>query len=200
MEFAIVKALLLAGGIVTIQHPRSWADSIDTASANSSSSLANITFHKGTATITADFLTPGMKFKNPLDFISLGMALVFGTAGLPHILIRFYTVPDAKTARASVVWAMVLIGIFYIMTTFFGFGAASVLGCGFLASERMAVATWRRRNSRVRWAGIFSSRSSARSFRHLILLRCARLTISASTSFAHDFFTNVIHHSKNLTR
>nr|MBA2242753.1 cation acetate symporter [Chthoniobacterales bacterium] len=56
--------------------------------------------------VTKNFLTPGLLFKNPLDQISLGLALVFGTAGLPHILIRFYTVPDAKTARTSVVWAM----------------------------------------------------------------------------------------------
>ena len=66
----------------------------------------------------------------PVDLVSLGLALVFGTAGLPHILVRFYTVPDAKTARASVVWAMVLIGVFYIMTTFLGFGAATILTPG----------------------------------------------------------------------
>ena len=60
------------------------------------------------------------------------MALLLGTAGLPHILIRFYTVPDAKTARSSVVWAMIIIGLFYIMTTFFGFGAASILGPDFI--------------------------------------------------------------------
>ena len=63
------------------------------------------------------------------------MALVFGTAGLPHILVRFYTVPDAKTARVSVVWAMVLIGSFYIMTTFLGFGAATIVGRDHIASQ-----------------------------------------------------------------
>jgi cation/acetate symporter len=60
--------------------------------------------------------------------ISLGIALVFGTAGLPHILVRFYTVPTARAARTSVVWAMILIGAFYIMTTFLGFGAATLVG------------------------------------------------------------------------
>jgi cation/acetate symporter len=62
---------------------------------------------------TYDFLEPGMRFGSGLgriDLISLGMALVLGTAGLPHILVRFYTVPDAKTARVSVVWAMIIIG------------------------------------------------------------------------------------------
>ena len=76
----------------------------------------------------AGVLNPGKLVSNPLDTISLGMALMFGTAGLPHILMRFYTVPDAKTARVSVVWAMVLIGSFYIMTTFLGFGAATIVG------------------------------------------------------------------------
>src|SRR5256884_3689770 len=63
-----------------------------------------------------------------LDNVSLGMALILGTAGLPHILMRFFTVPDAKAARQSVVWAMGLIGSFYIMTTFLGFGAATLVG------------------------------------------------------------------------
>src|SRR5881392_172097 len=63
-----------------------------------------------------------------LDNVSLGMALILGTAGLPHILMRFFTVPNGKAARQSVVWAMGLIGSFYIMTTFLGFGAATLVG------------------------------------------------------------------------
>ncbi len=93
--------------------------------------IAHVTYTdaKG-ATVVKDLLRPGLRFKppyGPLDLISLGLALIFGTAGLPHILVRFYTVPDAKTARHSVVWAMVLIGSFYIMTTFLGFGAATIV-------------------------------------------------------------------------
>src|SRR5438309_6381448 len=73
--------------------------------------VAHVTYHdtKG-AEVVKDFLQPGLRYKppyGPLDLISLGLALIFGTAGLPHILVRFYTVPDAKTARHSVVWAMV---------------------------------------------------------------------------------------------
>lgn len=82
-------------------------------------------------TETLHFTQPGLRYNGrwgALDLISLGVALIFGTAGLPHILMRFYTVPDAKTARKSVVWAMVLIGAFYIMTTFLGFGAATLVG------------------------------------------------------------------------
>ncbi|MDQ6765119.1 MAG: cation acetate symporter, partial [Verrucomicrobiota bacterium] len=144
--------------------------------------------------VTKNFLTPGLLFKNPLDQISLGMALVFGTAGLPHILIRFYTVPDAKTARASVVWAMILIGVFYIMTTFFGFGAAALLGPDHLklhGGTNMAAPEL----ARFLGGEVFFAFISAVAFA-TILAVVAGLTISASTSFAHDFFTKVIHHGR----
>ena len=88
--------------------------------------------------VTQDFMTPGLRYTPPygaLDLISLGMALIFGTAGLPHILVRFYTVPDARTARNSVVWAMLIIGTFYILTTFLGFGAATIVGRDFIAAN-----------------------------------------------------------------
>ena len=74
------------------------------------------------------FLEPGLYFKAPVDQISLGMALVFGTAGLPHILMRFFTVRTAQQARRSVVWAMAIIGGFYVLTLFLGFGAALHVG------------------------------------------------------------------------
>src|SRR5688572_24219495 len=74
------------------------------------------------------YLKPGLFLATPLDTVSLGIGLVLGTAGLPHILMRFFTVPDAKAARTSVVWAVVLIGAFYLMTTALGFGARAILG------------------------------------------------------------------------
>ncbi|EIJ34984.1 solute symporter family protein [Thiothrix nivea] len=70
------------------------------------------------------FLEPGLYLKNPIDQISLGMALVLGTAGMPHILMRFFTVPTAQDARKSVIWAMGIIGGFYVLTLFLGLGAA----------------------------------------------------------------------------
>jgi cation/acetate symporter len=88
----------------------------------------------------AAFLEPGLRYGvevpgdalqtmwNKLDLVSLGMALVLGTAGLPHILIRFYTVPDSMTARKSVNWAIGLIGTFYLFTLVLGFGAAAIVG------------------------------------------------------------------------
>jgi cation/acetate symporter len=74
------------------------------------------------------FLEPALLFKNPIDQISLGMALVLGTAGLPHILMRFFTVPTAQAARTSVIWAMAIIGGFYVLTLFLGHGAAILVG------------------------------------------------------------------------
>ena len=77
-------------------------------------------------------LDPGLKYgvneTTKIDFVSLGLALVLGTAALPHVLMRFYTVPTAKEARKSVVWAIWLIGIFYVFTLVLGYGAAALVG------------------------------------------------------------------------
>ena len=144
--------------------------------------------------VTRNFFQPGLLFKPPwgaIDLISLGLALIFGTAGLPHILVRFYTVPDARTARHSVVWAMILIGSFYIMTTFLGFGAATILTPGKISIENMSAPLL----AEALGGEVFFAFISAVAFA-TILAVVAGLTISASTSFAHDFFTNVIHHGR----
>jgi cation/acetate symporter len=162
--------------------------------------IGHVTYHdaKG-AEVVKDFLQPGLRYKPPygaLDLISLGIALIFGTAGLPHILVRFYTVPDAKTARHSVVWAMVLIGSFYIMTTFLGFGAATIVGQDFIKKNggtNMSAPLL----AQALAGNVFFAFISAIAFA-TILAVVAGLTISASTSFAHDFWTNVIH--KGLER
>jgi cation/acetate symporter len=85
-------------------------------------------FAEAAAVYGNDVLAPGKQVANPWDAISLGLALMFGTAGLPHILMRFYTVPDAAAARQSVLWATGLIGAFYLMTFILGFGAMVVVG------------------------------------------------------------------------
>lgn len=142
--------------------------------------------------VVRNFLDPGMKFKNPWETVSLGAALLFGTAGLPHILIRFYTVPDAKTARSSVVWAMWIIGGFYILTTFFGFGAAALLGPDkTMLNPNMSAPML----AQFLGGEFFFAFICAVAFA-TILAVVAGLTISASTSFAHDFYSNVIHHGK----
>ena len=188
----IIKAILLMAGtillsILVLAHfGFSFASFFD--------AVTHVTYHEKGALVTQDFLQPGLRFKPPygaLDLISLGLALIFGTAGLPHILVRFYTVPDAKTARISVVWAMVLIGTFYILTTFLGFGAATIVGRDTIATSggtNMSAPLL----ARELGGEIFFAFVSAIAFA-TILAVVAGLTISASTSFAHDFYTNVIH-------
>ncbi len=154
-----------------------------------------------------NLLNPGMSYGKdinpygPLDFISLSLALVLGTAGLPHILVRFYTVPDAKTARVSVVWATVIIGIFYVLTTFFGFGAATLLEKAQLPLDAKGLPNPNMVApilAKILGGELFFAFISAVAFA-TILAVVAGLTMSASTSFAHDFYTNVIHHGKERT-
>jgi cation/acetate symporter len=191
----IIKAILLLGGtlllsILVLAH-------FDFRFSAFFDAIGRVTYYEKGTLVTQDFLAPGLKFKPPygaLDLLSLGMALVFGTAGLPHILVRFYTVPDARTARFSVVWAMVLIGAFYIMTTFLGFGAATIVGPDNIAvngGTNMSAPLL----AETLGGEIFFAFISAIAFA-TILAVVAGLTISASTSFAHDFYTNVLHHGR----
>src|ERR1043165_9221420 len=191
----IIKAVLLMAGtlllsILVLAH-------FGFSFANFFDAISHVTYHdpKTGAEITKNFLQPGhyyfgaTKPYGVIDLISLCMALIFGTAGLPHILVRFYTVPDAQTARKSVVWAMFLIGAFYIMTTFLGFGAATILGRDAIGTNNNMSAPLL---AKVLGGDIFFAFISAIAFA-TILAVVAGLTISASTSFAHDFWTNVIH-------
>jgi cation/acetate symporter len=144
--------------------------------------------------VVSDFLQPGLHYKlphGPLDLISLSLIFAFGTAGLPHILVKFYTVPDAKTARHSVVWAMILIGSFYVMTSILGLGAAVLIGPDDIVTHggtNMAGP----RLAQVLGGNVFLAVVSAVAFA-TILAVVSGLMISASTSFAHDFWTNVVH-------
>jgi cation/acetate symporter len=194
----IIKAMLLMAGsiflsIMVMKH-------FDFSFAKFFEAIGHVTTKDPSgAVVVRDFLEPGLRFKppyGPWELISLGLALIFGTAGLPHILVRFYTVPDAKTARVSVVWAMVLIGLFYIMTTFLGFGAATIVGPdNILAGGKPTPNMSAPLLAKMLGGEIFFAFISAVAFA-TILAVVAGLTISASTSFAHDFFTNVIHRGK----
>jgi cation/acetate symporter len=189
----IIKAILLMAGtlLLSILVMRHFGFSFGAFF----NAIGQVTYHdaKG-AVVVKDFLTPGLRYKppyGPLDLISLGMALIFGTAGLPHILVRFYTVPDAKTARVSVVWAMILIGSFYIMTTFLGFGAATIVGPDYIKTHggtNMSAPLL----AQALAGDVFFAFISSIAFA-TILAVVAGLTISATTSFSHDFWTNVVH-------
>ncbi len=158
------------------------------------------------------FLQPGLRYGvenadatktlySKLDFISLGLALVLGTAGLPHILIRFYTVPDSKAARKSVLWAIGLIGIFYLMTLALGFGAAALVGSkaiseqspgGNTAAPQLAEALG---GVGTGFGAVMLAVIAAVAFA-TILAVVAGLTLASSSSLAHDLYANVIRKGK----
>ena len=140
----------------------------------------------------AAILAPGLKYgENPLDFISLALALVLGTAGLPHVLMRFYTVPTAKEARRSVVWAIWLIGIFYLFTLVLGFGAGALVGPEEISNAPGGVNSAAPLLAFHLGGPILLGLISAVAFA-TILAVVAGLTITASASFAHDVYASVI--------
>ncbi len=146
-----------------------------------------------------DVLAPGAKYgissMTRLDFLSLGIALVLGTAGLPHVLMRFYTVPTAKEARRSVTWAIGLIGAFYLFTLVLGYGAARMVG-----PDKILAAPGKENAAAPLLAfelggTLFLSIISAVAFA-TILAVVAGLAITASASFAHDIYASVIKRGK----
>jgi cation/acetate symporter len=145
-----------------------------------------------------NYLKPGLFLSSPIDTLSLGLALVLGTAGLPHILMRFFTVPNAKAARGSVMWAVVLIGAFYVMTTALGFGARAILGSGAeeavgsggnLAAPLLAEEVGG--GAGTFGGDLFLAIIAAVAFA-TILAVVAGLVISASGAVAHDVWSNVV--------
>ncbi|MGE0298646.1 solute symporter family protein [Pseudonocardia sp.] len=136
-------------------------------------------------------LAPGLQYTNKIDFISLALALVLGTAGLPHILMRFYTVPTSKEARRSVVWAIWLIGLFYLFTLVLGYGATALVGPAAISAapggQNSAAPLLAFELGGELLLGLISAVAFA-----TILAVVAGLTITASASFAHDVYANVL--------
>ena len=144
------------------------------------------------------FLEPGLFLKNPLDQISLGMALVLGTAGMPHILMRFFTVPTAQAARKSVIIAMWIIGFFYVLTTLLGFGAAIHVSpqkiIGFDKGGNMATLLLAQQlggDIAPVFGDILLAFLCAVAFA-TILAVVSGLVLAASAAIAHDIYVNVI--------
>ena len=136
-------------------------------------------------------LGPGRLVSNPLDAISLGLALMLGTAGLPHILMRFYTVPDARTARSSVAYATAFIGFFYLLTFILGFGAMVIVGQpairaidsgGNMAAPLLAEAV-----GGQSFLGFIAAVAFA-----TILAVVAGLTLAGAAALSHDLWVNVV--------
>lgn len=147
-------------------------------------------FAKASEQYGAEVLAPGKQVANPWDAISLGLALMFGTAGLPHILMRFYTVPDAKAARQSVFWATGLIGAFYLMTFVLGFGAMVLVGReAILAVDKggnMAAPLLAEALGGTGLLGFIAAVAFA-----TILAVVAGLTLSGAAALSHDLWVSV---------
>jgi cation/acetate symporter len=200
----IVKALLLMSGavVMTVLVLAAYKFNLSTLLGDAAKASG-----KGDA-----FLNPGNRFGvevvgdatktfyNKIDLLSLGIALVLGTAGLPHILIRFYTVPSAKAARKSVLWAIGIIGTFYLMTLALGFGAAAMVGganitkqdkAGNTAAPQLAEALGVKYLGGDIGGATLLAVIAAVAFA-TILAVVSGLTLASSSSMAHDFYANVV--------
>ncbi|HZA08816.1 cation acetate symporter [Mycobacterium sp.] len=190
----IIKAVLLIGGaaLMTIMVLGKFGFNFSDILGSAQSAISHATT-KGVA--SRNVLAPGAQYggsmTSKINFLSLGLALVLGTAGLPHVLMRFYTVPSAKEARRSVVWAIGLIGAFYLFTLALGYGAAAVVGPDRIlkapGAQNSAAPLLAFELGGVILLGIISAVAFA-----TILAVVAGLTITASTSFAHDIYASVI--------
>ncbi len=185
---AVKIKTMLATTALTAEAVKGGADpaTVDVAAAAAAKGLA--------------IMGPGTFVKDPISAISFGMALMFGTAGLPHILMRFFTVPDAKEARKSVFWATTWIGYFYILTFIIGFGAitfvltnpqfldakGALLGGGNMAAIHLANAVG---------GNIFLGFISAVAFA-TILAVVAGLTLSGASAVSHDLYATVFKNGK----
>jgi len=196
----IIKACLLMAGIVVMSVfvlERVGFNPIE---------LFNEAERQGQAEGSTFSLGPGTFLTNPIDTISLGLALVLGTAGLPHILMRFFTVPTAKAARSSVVSAMFIIGFFYLLTTVIGFGARAILGQegteaagtgGNLAAPNLAEELGG--GAGTTGGDLFLAIIAGVAFA-TILAVVAGLVLSASSAVAHDIWSSIIRKGKDSDR
>lgn len=187
----MIKAVLLVGGSIIISLLTFYAikggfNQVLTEAA---------TAHPKGDSVLGPGLKYGKDFLTKLDFISLGIALVFGTSGLPHVLMRFYTVPTAREARRSVTWTIAIVALFFLLTVVMGFGAAALVGTDAIKAAPGGV------NSAVlllsaRVGGtIFMAVISAIAFA-TILAVVAGLAITASASVAHDIYNSVLRGGK----
>ena len=141
------------------------------------------------------FLHSGIVYKDPIGLISVLIALVLGTAGLPHILMRFFTVKDAKTARSSVIYAVWIIGLFYVLTIFLGFGAAKFVGSDAIIAENAAGNMAAPMLAGILGGDALESFVAAVAFA-TILAVVAGLVLSGASAIAHDLYGQIIKKGK----
>jgi len=136
-------------------------------------------------------LEPGGLVSSPIDAVSLGLALMFGLLGLPHILMRFYTVPDARAARVSVLYATGFIGYFYLIIPIVGFGATALVGRDVIATidrgGNMAAPLLAEQLGGTPFLGFIAAVAFA-----TILAVVAGLTLAGASALSHDIYTHVV--------
>ncbi len=203
----IIKAVLLLAGVtfMAIMIMSKYGFSFESLFAHAVKVKTDIAAAKGEAdpgAVGQAIMGPGGFIKDPISAISFGMALMFGTAGLPHILMRFFTVPDAKQARKSVLWATTWIGYFYLLIFIIGFGAITlvltnpefadvakgVIHGGDGAKNMAAVLV-----AKAVGGDVFLGFISAVAFA-TILAVVAGLTLSGASAVSHDLYATVFKH------
>jgi cation/acetate symporter len=181
----IVKAVLLLGGAALLALFVLWPYGLNPLAL----------FAAAADRYGPGVLAPGRLVTSPLDAISLGLALMLGTAGLPHILMRFYTVPDARTARGSVTYAITFIGFFYLLTFVLGFGAMVLVGQDTIravdAGGNMAAPLLAEVVGGRAFLGFIAAVAFA-----TILAVVAGLTLAGAAALSHDLWVNVIRHGQ----
>nr|WP_329603540.1 cation acetate symporter [Sphingobium sp. CAP-1] len=203
----IIKAVLLLGGasFMALMVLAQTGFSLETLFARAVAVKAQAALAGGAnvneaAAAGRSIMAPGNFIKDPVSAISFGLALMLGTAGLPHILMRFFTVPDAKEARKSVLWATGWIGYFYILTFIIGFGAIVLVGtdAGYLDGEgglrgggNMAAIHLAHAIGGNAFLGFISAVAFA-----TILAVVAGLTLSAASAVSHDLYATVFRHGQ----
>ncbi len=141
------------------------------------------------------YLNPGLRYTNGIDTISMLIALVLGTAGLPHILMRFFTVKDAQTARSSVIWATWIVGGFYVLTIFLGFGAAAFVGKDAIVAANPAGNMAAPLLAKALGGEILFSFVCAVAFA-TILAVVAGLVLSGASALSHDIYGQIFKKGK----
>ncbi len=203
----IIKACLLLGGASFMAFMVMWkygfspeALFADAVRVKTEAATAAGKTPEEAAIAGQSIMGPGTFIKDPISAISFGMALMFGTAGLPHILMRFFTVPSAKEARKSVMWATTWIGYFYLLTFIIGFGAITFVltNPDFLAPDGKLVGGNNMAAVHLAHAvggNVFLGFISAVAFA-TILAVVAGLTLSGASAVSHDLYATVIKKGK----
>ena len=206
----IIKACLLLAGASFMAFMVMWqfgfspealfAKAVEIKVQAATAAATNPDEAAGAAQKGLSIMGPGNFVKDPISAISFGMALMFGTAGLPHILMRFFTVPNAKEARKSVFWATTWIGYFYILTFIIGFGAIVLVSAnpefkdaagGLLGGNNMAAVHL----AKAVGGNVFLGFISAVAFA-TILAVVAGLTLSGASAVSHDLYAMVVKKGK----